>query len=136
MDEFDPQRRDRPGDRRVGHVAPAHARPQPAHLWQQNTLRDALVAAITLDAFNRHADKLVMGNIAQVANVLQSLVLTEGERMVLTPTYHVFDLYQPHQGGTSVRTEFEAPAVSLRALANERRRCPGLTGSASVRATR
>ena len=72
MDEFDPQRR-------VGLVIdewgtwhlPTHGR-NPAFLWQQNTLRDALVAAITLDAFNRHADKLAMCNIAQVANVLQA----------------------------------------------------------------
>jgi len=52
-----------------------------------------------------------MANIAQLANVLQAVVLTEGDRMVLTPTYHVFDLYQPHQGGRSVRVAFEAPPI-------------------------
>jgi alpha-N-arabinofuranosidase len=101
-------------------------------LWQQSTLRDALAAAVTLDAFHRHADKLVMCNIAQLANVLQSLILTQGERMLLTPTYHVFRMYQPHQGGQGVRTEFEAPPVKY-ALADERREMPGLIGSASAR---
>src|SRR3982751_6556711 len=105
----------------MGHMAPA------------NALRDAMVAAITLDVFHRHADKLAMCNIAQLASVLQSLILTQGERMVLTPTYHVFRMYQPHQGGQSVRAEFEASPVKY-ALGTERREVPGLMGSASVRA--
>ena len=69
----------------------------PGFLFQQNTMRDALVAAINLNIFNNHADRVVMANIAQVVNVLQSVVLTEGERMVKTPTYHVFDLFKGHQ---------------------------------------
>ena len=72
----------------------------PGFLYQQNTMRDAMVAALTLNIFNRHCDRVVMANIAQLVNVLQALVLTEGDRMVLTPTYHVFDLYQCHQDGT------------------------------------
>ena len=102
-------------------------------LWQQSTLRDALAAAITLDAFHRQSDKLVMCNIAQIVNVLQSLVLTRGERMVLTPTYHVFNMYRPHQGAQSVRVAFESAPVKY-ALGDGRREMPGLTGSASVRA--
>jgi alpha-N-arabinofuranosidase len=102
-------------------------------LWQQSTLRDALAAALTLDAFHRHAEKLVMCNLAQLVNVLQSLVLTSGDRMVLTPTYHVFRLYQSHQGGQSLRTAFEAHPVGY-ALGNEKRQMPGLIGSASIRA--
>jgi alpha-N-arabinofuranosidase len=102
-------------------------------LWQQSTLRDALAAALTLDAFHRHAEKLVMCNIAQIVNVLQSLVMTAGERMLLTPTYHVFALYQPHQGGQSLRVVFDAPPVSY-ALGEEKRQLPGLIGSASSRA--
>jgi alpha-N-arabinofuranosidase len=101
-------------------------------LWQQSTLRDALVAAITLDVFHRHADKLVMCNLAQLANVLQSLVLTRGERMVLTPTYDVFRMYASHQGGQSLRIEMEAAPVKY-ALGNERREFAGLIGSASRR---
>src|SRR5205814_3849377 len=99
---------------------------------QQNTLRDALVAAITLDTFNRHADKLVMANIAQAVNVLQALSLTQGEKLVLTPTYHVFDFYQSHQGGRSLRTVVESPEVSF-AAGNVREKIPTLAGSASVK---
>ena len=68
----------------------------PGFLYQQNTLRDALVAAITLDIFNNHADRVRGANIAQMVNVLQSMVLTRGPQMLLTPTYHVFELYTAH----------------------------------------
>ena len=68
----------------------------PAFLYQQNTMRDAMVAALTLNIFNHHADRLAMCNIAQLVNVLQSVLLTEGDKLVRTPTYHVFDLYQDH----------------------------------------
>ncbi len=68
----------------------------PGFLYQQNTMRDAMVAALTLNIFNRRADRVVMANIAQLVNVLQAVILTDGEKMLLTPTYHVFDLYQPH----------------------------------------
>lgn len=74
----------------------------PGFLYQQNTMRDAIVAALTLNIFNRHAGRVVMANLAQAVNVLQALVLTEGEKMLLTPTYHVFDLYKSHQGGEAV----------------------------------
>ena len=72
----------------------------PGFLYQQNTMRDAMVAALTLNIFNRHSDRVVMANIAQLVNVLQSVILTEGGKMVLTPTYHVFDLYKCHQDAT------------------------------------
>ena len=68
----------------------------PGFLYQQNTMRDAMVAALTLNIFNHHADRVVMANIAQTVNVLQSVILTEGDEMLLTPTYHVFDLYRRH----------------------------------------
>ena len=74
----------------------------PGFLYQQNTMRDAMVAALTLNIFNRHSGRVVMANLAQAVNVLQALVLTEGEKMVKTPTYHVFDLYKEHQGGEAV----------------------------------
>ena len=74
----------------------------PGFLYQQNTMRDAMVAAINLNIFNAHADRIVMANIAQTVNVLQAMVLTEGDQMVLTPTYHVFDLYKNHQDATLV----------------------------------
>lgn len=74
----------------------------PGFLYQQNTMRDAITAAMNLDIFIRHSDRIVMANIAQMVNVLQSVILTEGERMVKTPTYHVFDLYRPHMDADRV----------------------------------
>ena len=69
----------------------------PGFLYQQNTLRDAVSAAVSLNIFNNHSDRVHMANIAQTVNVLQAMILTEGERMLLTPTYHVFDMYKVHQ---------------------------------------
>jgi alpha-N-arabinofuranosidase len=69
----------------------------PGFLYQQNTMRDALVAAVSLNIFNKHCDRVKMANIAQMVNVLQAVILTEKEKMLLTPTYHIFDLYKKHQ---------------------------------------
>ncbi len=77
--------------------------------WQQNTMRDALAAGLTLNLFHRHADKLSMGNLAQLVNVLQALLLTDNEQCVRTPTYFAFVLAMRHRGNTSVRTEFPEP---------------------------
>jgi alpha-N-arabinofuranosidase len=81
-------------------------------LYQQNTVRDAAVAALTLDIFNKNAEKLYMANIAQVANVLQSVLLIQGDHCIKTPTYHIFDLYQPHKGGTAVELTSSADIIS------------------------
>lgn len=70
------------------------------HHFQKNTMRDAMVAALTLDIFHRHTDRVKMANIAQMVNVLQAMILTQGNKMILTPTYHVFDLYQPFMDAT------------------------------------
>ena len=72
----------------------------PGHLFQQNTLRDAMVAALTLNVFHKYTDRIQMANIAQIANVLQSMILTHDDKMVLTPTYHVFKMYKVHQDAT------------------------------------
>lgn len=77
----------------------------PSFLVQQNSMRDALVAALTLNIFNHHSDRIAMANIAQVVNVLQSVILTDEEKMVLTPTYHVFDLFRSHQDATLVQSD-------------------------------
>lgn len=69
----------------------------PGFLYQQNTMRDALVAGLTLNIFHKHNQRVRMANIAQTVNVLQAVILTEGEKMILTPTYHVFDMYKVHQ---------------------------------------
>ncbi len=76
----------------------------PGFLYQQNTMRDAMVAALTLNIFNRHSDRVQMANIAQTVNVLQAVILTEGEKMLLTPTYHVFEMYKDHQGAECLAT--------------------------------
>ena len=80
----------------------------PGHLYQQNTMRDAMVAAMSLNIFHRHTDRLKMANIAQIVNVLQSMILTKGNEMVLTPTYHVFRMYNVHQNAQYVPTECNA----------------------------
>lgn len=80
----------------------------PGFLYQQNTMRDALVAAVNLNIFNNHCDTVVMANIAQTVNVLQAMVLTEGARMLCTPTYHVFSLYKGHQGARQLESYAEA----------------------------
>ncbi len=84
---------------------------EPKWLYQQNTIRDALVAAITLDIFNRNADKVVMSNIAQTVNVLQAMILTQKEKILLTPTYHVYKMYTLHQGGESLSISTNAKNV-------------------------
>jgi alpha-N-arabinofuranosidase len=88
--------------------------PGASALWQQNTLRDAMVAALHFHVFHRHAERLRMANIAQTVNVLQAMILTEGERMVLTPTYHVFEMYIPFQDATYLPVELDdAPDYRL-----------------------
>ncbi|WP_455674298.1 alpha-N-arabinofuranosidase [Phocaeicola sp.] len=72
----------------------------PGHLYQQNTMRDAFVASLSLDVFHKYTDRIKMTNIAQVANVLQSMILTKDDKMVLTPSYHVFEMYKVHQDAT------------------------------------
>lgn len=132
MDEFDPERKiplvvDEWG---TWHPSlPAEGRPMN---WQQNTVRDALVAALTLDTFNRRADHVLMANIAQTVNVLQSLVLTDGPRMVLTPTYYVYRMYADHQGSQSVPVRVEAEDISFEGEGAQRK-IFSLTASASLR---
>ncbi len=98
----------------------------PAFLYQQNTLRDALVAGLTLHIFHEHADRIMMANLAQTINVLQAMILTEGERMILTPTYHVFDLFQGHQDATRLALNLECERYSLGGKS-----LPGISASAS-----
>ena len=77
-------------------------------LQQQNSLRDAIIAALNLNIFARHADRVRMTNIAQMVNVLQAMILTDGPKMVLTPTYHVYKMYLPFQDATFVPVSFDA----------------------------
>ena len=105
----------------------------PSHLFgQQSTIRDALLAALTLDTFQRHADKVAMANVAQLVNCLQSLFLAHGDKFVTTPTFHVFEAYGAHVGGQSVRTVFSAPRVEYQRV-GAGGSLWGLAGSASVK---
>lgn len=83
----------------------------PGFLYQQNTMRDAIVAAVNLNIFNDHCDTVVMANIAQTVNVLQAVILTEGPKMLLTPTYHVFEMYKGHQGAKQLESYIETSMV-------------------------
>ena len=82
----------------------------PRFLYQQNSLRDALAAGVTLNLFNLHGDRVRMANIAQTINVLQAMVLTQGDQMLLTPTYHVFEMYKRHQDATLLPTDLRCGA--------------------------
>lgn len=79
----------------------------PSFLYQQNTLRDALVAGINLNLFNNHCDRIQMANIAQMINVLQSVILTDGNKIILTPTYYVFKMFSVHQNAHLLQTDLE-----------------------------
>lgn len=81
----------------------------PGFLFQQNTLRDAFVAGIHLNEFNKRCDRIKMANIAQTINVLQALIFTKDDKMLLTPTYHVFDLYKVHQDALLLPSELKCP---------------------------
>lgn len=81
----------------------------PGFLYQQNSLRDALVAAIHFNIFHKHADRVRMANIAQTVNVLQSMLLVQDDKLVLTPTYHVFEMFKVHQDATSLPVDVKTP---------------------------
>ncbi len=126
MDKYDPQKR-------VGLMVDEWGTwydPQPGKdlgaLFQQNTLRDAVVAAINLNIFNQHSDRVQMANIAQMVNVLQAMVLTDKERMVLTPTYYVFKMYKVHQGATLIPIDLSAPEYKI-----DQASVPSVSASAS-----
>jgi alpha-L-arabinofuranosidase len=81
----------------------------PGFLYQQNSQRDAVIAALNLDIFARHSDRVRMANIAQMINVLQAMIFTDGAKMVLTPTYYVFKMYVPFQDATYIPASYDPP---------------------------
>ena len=110
MDKYDPQKKVAlVVDEWGGWYAPLPGS-NPGFLVQQNSMRDAILAALNLNIFARYADRVRMANIAQMVNVLQAMILTDKEKMVLTPTYHVFKMYVPFQDATSVAVSFDAGA--------------------------
>jgi alpha-L-arabinofuranosidase len=84
-----------------------------AFLYQQNTMRDAVLAGATLNIFNNHCDRVRMANLAQTINVLQAVILTEGEKMLLTPTYHVMEMYNVHQDATMLPVQVKTGTYSF-----------------------
>lgn len=98
----------------------------PGHLFQQNSMRDALIAAVTFDIFHKYADRVQMANIAQIVNVLQAMILTQGDKMILTPTYHVFKMYNVHQGATYIPVSIASDELKM-----EDASIPAISGTAS-----
>ncbi len=99
----------------------------PGFLYQQNTMRDAMVAGLTLNIFNKHCDRVHMANIAQLINVLQALILTEGPRMLLTPTYFAFKLFKAHQENELLDSHLQAPDLDAEGF-----RIPSIQESSSI----
>ncbi len=99
----------------------------PGFLYQQNTLRDGLTAAIHLNIFNQHAERVKVANLAQMVNVLQSVILTKDDKMVLTPTYHVFRMFRVHQEAKLLKTDLRCEDYEF-----GDRRIPAVSASASV----
>ena len=97
------------------------------HLYQQNTMRDAMVAALSLNTFHPLTDRVKMTNIAQIANVLQAMVLTKDDKMVLTPTYYVFKMYVPHQDARLIPLDIKTPVRKVR----DGRKVPVISATAS-----
>ncbi|MDP9042264.1 MAG: alpha-N-arabinofuranosidase, partial [Bacteroidota bacterium] len=127
MDKYDPEKRVSLMVDEWGVWTDVEPGTNKAFMFQQNSLRDALVAATTLNIFNNHADRVRGANLAQTVNVIHSLILTMGDQMVLTPTYHVFDLYTVHQGAKLLSLKFNSPFYKI---GNDS--VPSVNASASV----
>ncbi len=113
MDKYDPEKRVALVPDEWGVWYNVEPGTNPGFLFQQNTMRDALVAGITLNVFNRHCDRVRIANIAQMVNVLQSVILTDKEKMVLTPTYWTFYLYKVHQDALMLPIAIESAKYEI-----------------------
>ena len=127
MDQYDP-------DKKIGMIIDewgtwydVEPGTNPGFLYQQSTMRDALVAGINLNLFNKNCDRVKMANIAQMVNVLQAVILTDGEKMIKTPTWYAFDLYKYHQDGELLESSVETKEIGL----EDGFRVPDLTESVS-----
>jgi alpha-N-arabinofuranosidase len=108
MDKYDPEKKVALAVDEWGSWLAPTPGTKPGDLVQQNSQRDAVVAALGINVFARHADRVRMANIAQMINVLQAMILTDKDKMVLTPTYHVFHMYVPFQDATFIPLTFDA----------------------------
>jgi alpha-N-arabinofuranosidase len=127
MDKYDPKKRVALVVDEWGVWTDVEPGTNPGFLYQQNTMRDALIAGSTLNIFNNHSDRVRVASLAQTVNVLQALILTEKEKMLLTPTYHVFDLYKVHMDAKCIPLKFESPSYKV-----EGEQIPAVNASASV----
>ncbi len=127
MDRYDPEKRVALVVDEWGTWFDVEPGTNPGFLYQQSTMRDALVAGVSLNVFNKHSARVRMANIAQLANVLQAVVLTEGERMVKTPTYHVFRMFAAHQGAELLASFMDQDCIGGETPV------PDVTESASIR---
>jgi alpha-N-arabinofuranosidase len=127
MDKYDPERRIGLMVDEWGNWHDVEPGTNPGFLYQQNSLRDALSAALSLNIFNKHCGRVKMANIAQIVNVLQSVILTKDEKMILTPTYHVFDLYKGHQDALFIPSD-----LTTESYESNGKKIPALSTSASV----
>ena len=113
MDKYDPRKRVAFAVDEWGAWYDVEPGTNPGFLYQQNTMRDALLCATTMNIFHKHSDRVRMANIAQMVNVLQSIILTKDEKMVLTPTYHIYDMYKVHQEATNLPVEVSSPQYTV-----------------------
>ncbi len=127
MDTYDPQKRVGLMVDEWGIWTDVEPGTEPGFLFQQNSMRDALIAALTLNVFNNHADRVQMANIAQTINVLQAVILTRGDKMVLTPTYHVFRMYKVHQDAKLLRSHLICEDYAM-----DGKKIPALSTSVSL----
>jgi alpha-L-arabinofuranosidase len=109
MDRYDPKKRVAMVVDEWGGWYEVEPGTNPGFLYQQNTMRDAMIAGLTLNIFNNHCDRVRMANLAQTVNVLQAVILTEKEKMILTPTYHVMEMYNVHQDATLLPVSIKSP---------------------------
>ncbi|MCG7856597.1 alpha-N-arabinofuranosidase [Flavihumibacter sp.] len=109
MDKYDPKKRVALVVDEWGGWYEGDPGTNPGFLQQQNTMRDAMIAGVTLNIFNNHADRVRMANLAQTINVLQAVILTNKEKILLTPTFHVMEMYNVHQDATMIPLDFASP---------------------------
>jgi alpha-N-arabinofuranosidase len=126
MDRYDPQNRVGLIVDEWGNWHDVEPGTNPGFLYQQNTLRDAMVAAVNLDLFNNYSRRVKMANIAQTVNVLQAMILTKDDQMVKTPSYYVFKMYKVHHDATLLPTD-----VTCENYENEKDAIPAISTSAS-----
>jgi alpha-N-arabinofuranosidase len=127
MDRYDPEKKKGLVVDEWGNWFNVEPGTNPGFLYQQNSMRDAITAAIHLNIFNQHADRVKVANLAQMVNVLQSVILTKDDKMVLTPTYHVFKMFRVHQEAKLLNLDLRCEDYSF-----GNKKIPAISASASV----